>query len=199
MSPVGALFAQKKKRHIARGSQAKVTWAQHFRCSEKSSQEIPLQLKRERFLTFLTQASTRATAGTIVLSRPSQLDWQASRSLAFLWRPVMSLSGSGSRQRDEFAMDPVEPLRILASALAFTIKSTDLHNKHESGNMSQEKVNEWPTPAIETIDRDMAEKLQRLSTGRATAEEVSEASGLIRERADFMMPKFFVAPEHARM
>lgn len=57
--------------------------------------------------------------------------------------------------------------------------------------MSQAKINEWPTPAIETIDREMAKKLQRLSTGTASAEEVSEASGLIRERADFMMPGIF--------
>ena len=33
------------------------------------------------------------------------------------------------RQRDEAAMDPVEPLRILASALAFTMKSADLHSR----------------------------------------------------------------------
>jgi hypothetical protein len=58
--------------------------------------------------------------------------------------------------------------------------------------MSQNK-SEWPTSVIETIDRKISEKLQRVAAGKATSEEVSEASGLIRARADFMMPGIFRA------
>ena len=50
---------------------------------------------------------------------------------------------------------------------------------------------EWPKPDIETLDRKMGDRLRRLSSGRATAQDVSEASELIRERADFMMPGIF--------
>jgi hypothetical protein len=56
--------------------------------------------------------------------------------------------------------------------------------------MSQ-KEDEWPTSDIETIDRKISERLKRLAAGSATSQEVSEASSLIRERADFMMPGIF--------
>jgi hypothetical protein len=57
--------------------------------------------------------------------------------------------------------------------------------------MNQKKNDEWPTSDIETIDRKIAARLQRVAAGSATSQEVSEASGLIRERADFMMPGIF--------
>jgi hypothetical protein len=57
--------------------------------------------------------------------------------------------------------------------------------------MSQKKNDEWPRSDIETIDRKISERLQRVAAGHATSQEVSEASGLMRERADFMMPGIF--------
>lgn len=57
--------------------------------------------------------------------------------------------------------------------------------------MSQTKISEWPKPDMETLDREIGKRLQRIAGGNATAQEVSEASGLIRERADFMMPGIF--------
>jgi len=57
--------------------------------------------------------------------------------------------------------------------------------------MTQPTVKEWPKSDIETLDREIGSRLQRLSAGRATAQDVSEASGLIRDRADFMMPGVF--------
>ncbi|WP_457797436.1 hypothetical protein [Methylocystis sp. S23] len=57
--------------------------------------------------------------------------------------------------------------------------------------MKQKKNDAWPTSDIETIDRKISERLQRVATGNATSQEISEASGLIRERADFMMPGIF--------
>lgn len=49
----------------------------------------------------------------------------------------------------------------------------------------------WPTSPIETLDLEIAQKVGRLSEGKATAEDVSQATRLIRERADRMMPSVF--------
>ena len=49
----------------------------------------------------------------------------------------------------------------------------------------------WPTSPIEELDLEIAEKVGRLSDGTATAEDVSEATRLIRERAERMMPSVF--------
>jgi hypothetical protein len=49
----------------------------------------------------------------------------------------------------------------------------------------------WPTSPIEKLDLEIAEKVGRLSEGKATAEDVSLATRLIRERADRMMPSVF--------
>ena len=49
----------------------------------------------------------------------------------------------------------------------------------------------WPTSPIEELDLGIAEKVGRLSDGTATAEDVSEATRLIRKRADLMMPSVF--------
>ncbi len=57
--------------------------------------------------------------------------------------------------------------------------------------MTQPKAKEWPKSDIETLDREIGERLQRLSAGHASAQDVSEASRLIRKRADFMMPGIF--------
>ena len=57
--------------------------------------------------------------------------------------------------------------------------------------MTQGKPEQWPTSPIEALDLEIADKLGRLSSGTATAEDVSEATRLIRERADRMMPSVF--------
>jgi hypothetical protein len=44
---------------------------------------------------------------------------------------------------------------------------------------------------IEALDLEIADKVGRLSNGTATVEDVSEATRLIRERADRMMPSVF--------
>lgn len=54
--------------------------------------------------------------------------------------------------------------------------------------MSEEQVKEWPKPDLETLDREIGNRLHRVAVGRASSQDVSEASELIRERADFMMP-----------
>jgi hypothetical protein len=55
-------------------------------------------------------------------------------------------------------------------------------------NMAHPKIEQWPSPGIEALDREIGVRLRRLSDGNATAEDISEASRLIRERADHMMP-----------
>jgi hypothetical protein len=57
--------------------------------------------------------------------------------------------------------------------------------------MTQGKPEQWPASPIEALDLEIADKLGRLSNGTATAEDVSEATRLIRERADRMMPSVF--------
>lgn len=57
--------------------------------------------------------------------------------------------------------------------------------------MTQPKPEQWPTSPIEALDLEIADKVGRLSNGTATAEDVSEATRLIRERADRMMPNVF--------
>jgi hypothetical protein len=49
----------------------------------------------------------------------------------------------------------------------------------------------WPSSPIEELDLEIAEKVGRLSDGTATAEDVSEATRLIHERAERMMPSVF--------
>jgi hypothetical protein len=54
--------------------------------------------------------------------------------------------------------------------------------------MTQPKIEQWPRPGIEALDREIGVRVGRLSDGKATAEDISEVSRLIRERADHMMP-----------
>jgi hypothetical protein len=57
--------------------------------------------------------------------------------------------------------------------------------------MTQPKIEKWPRPGVEALDREISIRIRRLSDGIATAQDVSEASRLIRERADQMMPGIF--------
>jgi hypothetical protein len=57
--------------------------------------------------------------------------------------------------------------------------------------MTEPKLEQWPMSPIEALDLEIADKVGRLSNGTATAEDVSEATRLIRERADRMMPSVF--------
>lgn len=57
--------------------------------------------------------------------------------------------------------------------------------------MTQPRLGQWPMSPIEALDLEIADKVGRLSSGTATAEDVSEATRLIRERADRMMPSVF--------
>jgi hypothetical protein len=57
--------------------------------------------------------------------------------------------------------------------------------------MTQAKLEQWPMSPIEALDLEIADKVGRLSNGTATVEDVSEATRLIRERADRMMPSVF--------
>ena len=57
--------------------------------------------------------------------------------------------------------------------------------------MSGIKPEQWPVSPIETLDREIGTRIRRLSDGTATAQDVSEATRLIRERADRMMPGIF--------
>ncbi|MEW6435768.1 MAG: hypothetical protein AB1508_01200 [Pseudomonadota bacterium] len=57
--------------------------------------------------------------------------------------------------------------------------------------MTLSTAKEWPISALETLDREIGNRLQRLSAGEATAQDVSEASRLIRDRANYMMPGIF--------
>ncbi len=57
--------------------------------------------------------------------------------------------------------------------------------------MTQPKPEQWPASPIEALDLEIADKVGRLSSGTATAGDVSEATRLIRERADRMMPNVF--------
>jgi hypothetical protein len=50
---------------------------------------------------------------------------------------------------------------------------------------------EWPVSDIDKLDRELGLVLHKLSAGRATASEIGEATRLIRERADSMMPSIF--------
>jgi len=57
--------------------------------------------------------------------------------------------------------------------------------------MDKSQVKEWPKSDLETLDREIGDRLHRLAAGKASSQDVSEASELIRERADFMMPGVF--------
>jgi hypothetical protein len=57
--------------------------------------------------------------------------------------------------------------------------------------MTQRKPEQWPASPIGALDLEIADKVGRLSNGTATAEDISEATRLIRERADRMMPNVF--------
>jgi hypothetical protein len=57
--------------------------------------------------------------------------------------------------------------------------------------MAEPKAKEWPKSPIETLDQELAVRIGRLSDGTATAQDASEATRLIRERADYMMPGIF--------
>jgi hypothetical protein len=50
---------------------------------------------------------------------------------------------------------------------------------------------EWPLSDVDKLDRELGIRIHKLSAGRATASEISEAMRLIRERADSMMPSVF--------
>ena len=49
----------------------------------------------------------------------------------------------------------------------------------------------WPSSETEAIDREIAVRVNKMSSGRASAAEISEASKLIRQRGDRMMPGVF--------
>ena len=57
--------------------------------------------------------------------------------------------------------------------------------------MTQIKPEQWPVSPIGTLDQEIGTRVRRLSDGTATAQDVSEATRLIRERADRMMPDIF--------
>jgi hypothetical protein len=57
--------------------------------------------------------------------------------------------------------------------------------------MTAIKAELWPRSPIETLDQEIGTRVRRLSDGTATAQDVSEATRLIRERADRMMPGIF--------
>ncbi|PWB92810.1 MULTISPECIES: hypothetical protein [Methylosinus] len=57
--------------------------------------------------------------------------------------------------------------------------------------MKKPLAQNWPKPDLETLDREIGSRMHRLSAGRASAQDASEASKLIRDRADFMMPGIF--------
>jgi hypothetical protein len=57
--------------------------------------------------------------------------------------------------------------------------------------MAEPKAKEWPKSAIETLDQEIGVRIRRLSAGKASAQDVSEATRLIRERADYMTPGIF--------
>jgi hypothetical protein len=57
--------------------------------------------------------------------------------------------------------------------------------------MTQPKVDQWPRSGVEALNQEIGVRLRRLSAGKATAQDVSEASRLIRERAARMMPGIF--------
>lgn len=55
--------------------------------------------------------------------------------------------------------------------------------------MTQLKVaKEWPKSPIEALDQEIGARIRRLSDGTASAQDVSEATRLIQERAEYMMP-----------
>ncbi len=57
--------------------------------------------------------------------------------------------------------------------------------------MNEPLTQNWPKPDLETLDREIGNRMRRLAGGHASAQDVSEASKLIRDRADFMMPGIF--------
>lgn len=57
--------------------------------------------------------------------------------------------------------------------------------------MAQHKADRWPKSGVEALDQEISARIRRWSAGKATAQDVSEASRLIRERADHMMPGIF--------
>jgi hypothetical protein len=66
--------------------------------------------------------------------------------------------------------------------------------------MTQPKVDQWPRSGVEALNQEIGVRLRhqeigvrlrRLSAGKATAQDVSEACRLIRERAARMMPGIF--------
>jgi hypothetical protein len=57
--------------------------------------------------------------------------------------------------------------------------------------MTRIRPEQWPISPIETLDQEIGSRIRRLSDGTATAQDVSEATRLIRERADRMMPSIF--------
>jgi hypothetical protein len=64
--------------------------------------------------------------------------------------------------------------------------------------MTQKENEGWPTSSVEMIDRKISDALQRVVAGDATSREISEVTGLIRERAESMMPGVFRNSVHAR-
>lgn len=50
---------------------------------------------------------------------------------------------------------------------------------------------EWPVADVDRLDREIGKRAHLISSGKASASEVSEATRLIRERARLMMPGVF--------
>lgn len=53
------------------------------------------------------------------------------------------------------------------------------------------KLADWPVADADALDRELGTRVHKLSAGHATATDVSEATGLIRKRAEHMMPGVF--------
>jgi hypothetical protein len=58
---------------------------------------------------------------------------------------------------------------------------------------------EWPVSDVDKLDRELGIRIHKLSAGHATASEISEATRLIRERADSMMPGVFSRVRRQRL
>ena len=50
---------------------------------------------------------------------------------------------------------------------------------------------EWPVADVDKLDHEIGKLVHRISSGTASASDVSEATRLIRERAGLMMPGIF--------
>ena len=57
--------------------------------------------------------------------------------------------------------------------------------------MAQSNADKWPKSRVETLNEEISLRMGRISDGKASSQDVSEVTRLIRERADSMMPAIF--------